>query len=103
VRAIGQTLAMELANEDVSCTLVQPGFVSSEIGQVDNEGNFHDEWEDKRPQQLMWSAEKAAKTIVKAIEKRKREFTFTGHGKVAAFFGKHAPGVVHHAITKFGG
>ncbi len=101
VRAIGQSLAMELAGEDVSCTLIQPGFVSSEIGQVDNDGNYHDEWEDRRPQQLMWPAEKAAKTIVGAIAKRKREFTFTGHGKVAAFLGKHAPGLVHHAVSAF--
>jgi NAD(P)-dependent dehydrogenase (short-subunit alcohol dehydrogenase family) len=102
VRAIGQGLAMELANEKVSCTLIQPGFVSSEIGQVDNAGEFHEEWQDKRPQKLMWDAEKAAGVIVDAIAKRKREFTFTGHGKVAAFFGKHAPGLVHHALTKFG-
>lgn len=102
VRAIGQALAMELADEKVSCTLVQPGFVESEIGQVDNEGQFQEDWQDKRPQQLMWPADKAARVIVKAIAKRKREFTFTGHGKVASFFGKHMPGVVHHAITKFG-
>jgi NAD(P)-dependent dehydrogenase (short-subunit alcohol dehydrogenase family) len=101
VRAIGQSLAMELAGEEVSCTLVQPGFVASEIGQVDNAGEFHDEWQDKRPKQLMWPAEKAARVIVDAVAKRKREFTFTGHGKVAAFFGKHTPGLVHHALTKF--
>jgi NAD(P)-dependent dehydrogenase (short-subunit alcohol dehydrogenase family) len=102
VRAIGQALAMELADEDVSCTLIQPGFVESEIGQVDNQGRFREDWDDKRPQQLMWPADKAARVILKAIAKRKREFTFTGHGKVASFFGKHAPGLVHHAITKFG-
>lgn len=102
VRAIGQALAMELAGEDVSCTLVQPGFVSSEIGQVDNDGNFHDDWEDRRPQQLMWPAEKAAGVIVDAIAKRKREFTFTAHGKFAAFLGKHAPGLVHHVVSAVG-
>jgi NAD(P)-dependent dehydrogenase (short-subunit alcohol dehydrogenase family) len=101
VRALGQGLAMELAGEAVSCTLVQPGFVASEIGQVDNAGEFHGEWQDKRPQQLMWPADKAARVIVDAIAKRKRDFTFTGHGKVAAFLGKHAPGLVHHAMTKF--
>lgn len=101
VRAIGQALAMELADEGVSCTLVQPGFIESEIGQVDNKGEFREDWDDKRPQQLLWPADKAARVIVRAIEKRKREFTFTVHGKVASFFGKHMPGVVHHAITKF--
>lgn len=102
VRAIGQTFAMELADESVSCTLVEPGFVESEISQVDNEGEFHEEWEDRRPQTFMWPADKAARTIVDAIAKRKREFIFTGHGKLAAFIGRHAPGIVHHAVTKFG-
>ncbi|MFP4598164.1 MAG: SDR family NAD(P)-dependent oxidoreductase [Persicimonas sp.] len=101
VRAIGQALAMELSGESVSCTLVQPGFIESEIGQVDNKGQFREDWTDKRPQQLMWPADKAARVIVRAIDKRKREFTFTGHGRVVSFFGKHMPGVVHHAITKF--
>lgn len=100
VRAIGQALAMEIAGSGVSCTTVQPGFVESEIARVDNEGVYREEWTDKRPRPLMWDTEKAAATIVDAVWSRKREFTFTAHGKAAAFFGKHAPGLVHHAVTK---
>jgi len=103
VRAIGQVLAMELAGSGVTCTTVQPGFVESEITKVDNLGGYHEGWEDRRPQQLMWETEKAAMTIVNAVAARRREFTFTGHGKAAAFLGKHAPGLVHHAVTRFVG
>ena len=99
VRAIGQVLSMELAGKGVTCTLVQPGFVESEIALVDNSGNFREEWTDKRPQALLWPTDKAARTIVDAIYKRKRDFTFTAHGKVAGFLGRHAPGFVHFAIT----
>ena len=102
VRAIGQTLAMELDETDVSCTTVQPGFVESEIVKRDNEDEVHEEWEDKRPEKLIWPTDRAAEKIIGGIEKRKREFTFTGHGKVAAFLGKHTPGLVHHAVTTFG-
>lgn len=102
VRAIGQVLAVELKGSGVTCTTIHPGFVESDIARVDNEGEYREEWEDRRPQQLMWSAEKAAETIVDAVYRRKREFVFTGHGKVAAFLGRHAPGLVHHAITTFG-
>lgn len=102
VRAIGQTLSMELADTGVTCTTIQPGFVASEIGQVDNRGTFHEDWADPRPQQLIWPPDKAARAIVNAVYKRKREYTFTAHGRAAAFLGKHAPGLVHHVITTFG-
>lgn len=103
VRAIGQVLAMELYGSGVSCTTIQPGFVKSEIAKVSNEGEFHEDWDDKRPHALMWETDAAAKTIVNAIAARKREFTFTAHGKAAGFLGRHAPGFVHFAITKLGG
>jgi NAD(P)-dependent dehydrogenase (short-subunit alcohol dehydrogenase family) len=100
VRAIGQTLSMELAPFGVSCTNLQPGFVESEINQVDNSGQFHDDWKDKRPQKLMWKADKAARVCVRAVHRRKREFTFTGHGKFGGWMGRHAPGIIHFAMTR---
>ena len=102
VRALGQVLSMELAGSGVSCTLLQPGFVESEIGQVDNDGKYHEDWTDKRPRRFMWASDRAARTMVDALYRRKREFTFTGHGKLAAFLGKHSPGVVHHVAVRFG-
>jgi NAD(P)-dependent dehydrogenase (short-subunit alcohol dehydrogenase family) len=100
VRAIGQALAAELHGSGVSCTTLHPGFVASEIGQVDNHGVHRPEFEDRRPQRLMWSSERAARVMVKAIAKRKREYVFTGHGKVGGFFGRHMPGVVHFLVTR---
>lgn len=100
VRALGQTLSMELHGTGVSCTTIHPGFVASEIAKVDNDGNFREEWTDRRPQQLIWPTDKAARVMVGAIRKRKREYVFTAHGKVAAFLGKHAPGLVHFAVTR---
>lgn len=100
VRAIGQTLAAELHGTGMSCTLLHPGFVESEIAQVDNQGRHHPGAKDKRPAKLMWPADKAAKSCVKALYKRKREHVFTGHGKVSAFLGRHAPGLVHFATTR---
>ena len=93
VRAIGQTLSMELKPSGVSCTTLHPGFVESEIGQVDNDGVFHTGKKDPRPQKFMWPADRAARVCVNAIKKRKTEFVFTGHGKVAVFIGRHFPGV----------
>lgn len=100
VRSIGQTLDSELAGSAVSVTTIQPGFVESEIGQVDNQGVYREEWTDKRPAKWMWPADKAARVMVKAIADRKREEVVTGHGKAVAFLAYHAPGVVQALIRK---
>jgi len=100
VRALGQTLSAELAGSGVSCTMVHPGFVESEINQVDNAGRHDPTREEKRPQALMWPTERAARVIVRAIGRRKRELVFTGHGKVAAWLGMHFPALAHVVMTR---
>ena len=99
VRAIGQTLSIELIGSGVSCTLLEPGFVESEIGQVNNQGEYESEREDVRPQHLMWTAERAAASMVRALYVRKREHVFTVHGRVLAFLGQHFPGLVYRFNT----
>lgn len=100
VRAIGETLSKEIHGSGVTCTTIHPGFVASEIGRVDNKGRFDPRRKDKRPEKLMWQPDDAARVMVKAIYRRKREFTFTGHGKVFGFLGRHFPGLVHFVITR---
>lgn len=96
VRAIGHALSLEAKNSGVSCTLLHPGFVQSEIGQVDNEGIYHPDLPDTRPKPLMWSAARAADSMVHAVYRRKREHVFTGHGRFVALLGQHFPGLIHH-------
>lgn len=100
LRAIGQTLSLELHGTGVSCTVIHPGFVESEIAQVDNQGRHDPARADKRPKNLMWSAEDAARVMADAIIARKREHVFTAHGKLGAFLGQHAPGLMHFAMTR---
>lgn len=102
VRSIGQTLQLELKGTGVSCTVIHPGFVDSDITRVDNDGVFHPESKDPRPKNLMWPTDKAAKVMVKAISKRKKSYVFTGHGKFIAFFGQHFPGMASWMIGKLG-
>lgn len=100
VRSIGQTLAMELHGSGVSATTIHPGFVESDIARVDNAGKFHEGKPDKRPAQLLWPADKAARVCLKAIWARKREFTFTVHGRLGGFMGRHTPGLVHFVLAR---
>ncbi len=101
VRSLAQTLALEL-HPEVSVTLVQPGFVASDIARVDNAGRFDADRRDPRPAALMWKTDAAARVVVRAIHRRRREFTFTAHGKVAAFLGRHTPGLVHFVLSRSG-
>lgn len=103
LRSLGQTLDMELHDTGVSVTLIHPGFVESEIAQVDNSGKHDAARIDKRPKNLMWPADRAARVMASAIWSRKHEFVFTGHGQVGAFVGQHMPGVLRFAMTRGGG
>jgi len=99
LRAIGMTLAQEAHGTGVSVTTFYPGFVESEIGQVDNAGVYHAERVDQRPKRIMWSSERAARLMMRAIGRRKRECVYTGHGKLLGWLGRHTPGLVHWAIA----
>lgn len=103
VRAMGLGLAIELHGTGVSVSIIHPGYVESEIAQVDNAGRHDPSREDKRPKNLMWPADRAAKAMLDALYKRKREHVFTGHGKFGAFVGQHAPWILHEAMTRGGG
>ena len=101
VRAIGATLSAELHGKGVTCTTIHPGFIESEIGQVDNEGVFHPERTDGRPQQVMWTADAAAKAMVKGLASRRSEVIVTGHGKVLAQLSRWAPGLTQMLAARF--
>ncbi|MBT3219175.1 MAG: SDR family oxidoreductase [Proteobacteria bacterium] len=99
VRSIGNSLYSELAGTGVSCTTIHPGFVESEIGQVDNKGVFRAEFEDKRPSLLMWTAKNAAKAMIPPIYRRRREHTFSTHGKFVAFIGSCFPSLTYRLMA----
>lgn len=100
VHSIGLTLQLELKGSGVSSTTIHPGFVVSEIAKIDNEGVWHPDRPDPRPTNLMWPTNKAAKVIVKAIIKRKRNYIFTTHGKVLVWLQRWFPSLLRTIITK---
>lgn len=100
VHSIGQTLAAELRGSGTSVTTIHPGFVESEIAQVDNRGRHDPERRDPRPKKLMWSAERAAKACAGAIHARKRDYVFTGHGRLASLLGRHTPGLAQRLLAR---
>lgn len=100
VHSIGQTLQVELMGTGVSCTTLHPGFVASEIARIDNDGVWHPERTDPRPSNLIWPTDKAARVMVRAVLKRKRNYVFTGHGKVFVGLQRWFPGLMRFIISK---
>jgi short-subunit dehydrogenase len=91
VHALAFTLWHELRPHGVGVTLVAPGFVKSEIRQVDNRGVHHPHARDHIPSWLSGSTEKTARQILLALRKRRRVEVITGHARVAVFFQRHFP------------
>ena len=101
VRALAESLGHELVPHGVAVTLVSPGFVESEIRQVDNRGVWHPEPREPLPRRLVMPTARAARQIVRAVARRRRETVVTGHGKVAVFLQRHAPWLVAWGIRRF--
>ncbi len=101
VRAFADSLYFEMKAFGVGVTLISPGFVESEIRQVDNQGRLHPGKSSGAPEWIIMPVELAARKMLRAIFRRKRELIVTGHGKIAVFFQRHFPGVLSLAI-RFG-
>lgn len=91
VKALSETLYLELRPHGVSVTHIAPGFVKTEIRQVDNQGVFHEEGGDPRLAWLKVPADRAARSIVNAAQCRKRESVITAHGKALVLVQRHFP------------
>jgi short-subunit dehydrogenase len=102
VRALAESLGHELVRSGVSVTLVTPGFVESEIRRVDNTGVLRAEASEPMPAWLVMPAERAARQIVRAIARRRREVVVTAHGKLAVFLQRHASWLVAAGIRRGG-
>jgi short-subunit dehydrogenase len=101
VRALAEAIGPELAPHGIGVVLVSPGFVESEIGQVDNAGVFRAERTRAAPSWLIMPTATAARRIVRAVARRRREVVITGHGKAAVFLARHTPRLLAAVMRRF--
>lgn len=80
LRPFAEALRMELAGCGVSVTLLTPGLVVSDIRRTDNHGIFDPAAVDRVPASLAMPTDAAAKRMVRAIDRRRREVVITWHG-----------------------
>ena len=101
VRALAESLRMELAPQGIAVTLISPGFVDSDIRRVDNHGVLHEHAREPVPAWLRVPADRAAREIVRAIHNKQRERIVTGHGKFLVFAYRCFPWVIR-AVQRAG-
>lgn len=97
VRALAETLHVDLASEGIGVTLVSPGFVDSDIRRTNNQGVVQPEARDPIPAWLRVSAEAAAREILRGVDRGRAEIVVTGHGKFIVFIARHFPGLLRWA------
>ena len=102
VRGFAASLGHELAPHGVAVTLISPGFVESEMRRVDNRGVLREASADPVPRWLRVPTPVAARDIVRAIARRRREAVITGHGRITVFMQRHAPALVDWIVRRFG-
>lgn len=101
VRALAASLRNEWKGRGVAVTLLAPGFVDSEIRQVGNDGAFDPEAHETIPRWLRLRTDTAARKMVTAVVRRRREAVVSVHGKVAVFLQRHTPGVFDFLLRTF--
>ena len=102
VRGLCECLTPELKKTGVSVTHIAPGFVNSEIRQVDNRGIRHAGAKDPLPDWLRMPTDKAAKKMVRAIACRRRERVVTGHGHILVWLVRFFPWLFHLLVNAIG-
>lgn len=93
LRALANSIRPELRLKGVKVTLISPGFVVSNIRRVDNRGMLHRDTADPIPRWLQMPTEHAARKILRAVARGKREEVVTMHAKLLVALERFMPWV----------
>jgi short-subunit dehydrogenase len=100
VRGLAQALRCELRGRGVAVTHIAPGFVESEFRLKDGRGQLRPGAKENVPAWLLFPSKVAARQIVRAVMRRRREAVITGHGKLLALTARHFPRLLDFMLTR---
>jgi short-subunit dehydrogenase len=98
--SLAEGLSYELARYGVSVTHILAGFMDTGIYNVDNSGVRQPQSGRRPPSWLVMPVERAARQIVSATHRRKREQIVTRHAQAAIFLQRHFPRLVYFSISQ---
>jgi short-subunit dehydrogenase len=102
LRALADAITPELRRSEVKVTLISPGFVVSDFRGVDNANVFHPDVDDPAPAWLSMPTDRAARQILRAVARGKRELIVTGHGKALVLLQRFQPWIIRALADRFG-
>jgi short-subunit dehydrogenase len=100
IRAFAETVRNELSDYGIKVVLIHPGFVESEMRQLDKHGVYDPNQKDWVPPILVMSAEKAARKIARAISNGKREKFIGLNGYIGYWFRQYTPWLYFALLNK---
>ena len=100
IHGLAESLRYEFGHHGVGVVLIVPGYVRTEIRQVDKWGIYHPEMQDRVPLWLQISCEDAARQIAQAMYRRQRIKVITCHGKLAVFLQRHCPELLYAIVSR---
>ena len=100
IRAFAQALGPELEPHGVTVTLISPGFIRVRSAKSTIAAYTTRTRRDPLPAWLVMPAEVAAKKIVAAAYRRRREAIVTLHGKACVWLQRFAPWVLRLAARR---
>ena len=98
VCGLAESIHYELRAKGVTVTCLNPGLVESNFRMTNNRSEWKEDKSDPAPQWLVVPTEAAARSMVNAIQRRKREVTITGHGKLLVALHHYFPWLFHMAM-----
>ena len=100
IHGLAESLWHEFRPHGVAVVLIAPGYVRTEIRQVDKWGVHHPEMQDRVPVWLQISCEDAARQIAQALYRRQRIKVISGHGRCFVFLQRHCPGLMSVIVSR---
>ncbi len=100
VRALAEALHGDLRSAGVSCTLISPGFVDSDIRRVDNHGGLHANAKDPIPAWLRMKTADAARIMARGILRGRKEVIVTWHARFIVFMARHLSGFTRWVLLR---
>ena len=94
LRALANSITPELRRSGVKLTLISPGFVVSNIRRVDNRGAVHPRAKDPVPEWIQMRTQRAARQMLQAVARGRRERIITVHGRLLVALERFAPWLV---------